>query len=356
MPPSENAVRDAFASQAAACAKRGSPFTSRLCEALGRGLDRSTEVGRRVLAWSGRPDARGDSVPLRLAGGLHALARCGRLPQRLAALYPPAPVPEPEAFEAALAEALRDVEAELSPWLDRSPQTNEPMRAAPLMAGLLAIAAETGGMPVALHEIGASAGLLLVLDRYEHRLGGTTAGGLGSPVVLSPAWEGAAPPSAAPVRVLRRRGSDLAPLDVTDPADRERLLAYVWPDQPDRIARAEAAIGITAGDPPRLDRAEAAAWTEAVIDPEAAEPGAARVLMHAVALQYAPEETVARVAAQAARAGARATDAAPFAWLRFEADPEFDERGSLRLTLWPGGAERVLALGDTHGESLRWLD
>ena len=356
MPPAESAVRDAFVSQAAACTGRGSPFTGRLCEALGRGLDRSTEVGRRVLDWSGRPDARGDSVPLRLAGGLHALARRGRLPPRVAALYPPASVPEPEALGAALGEALRDAEDELLPWLDRPPQTNEPMRAAPLMAGLLAIAAETGGMPVTLFEVGASAGLLLVLDRYEHRLGGTIAGSPGAPVVLSPAWEGTQPPSGAPVRVLRRHGSDLDPLDVADPADRERLLAYVWPDQPDRIARVEAAIGVAASDPPRLDRAEAAAWTEAVIDPGAAEAGSVRVLMHAVALQYAPEETVARVAAQAARAGARATGAAPFAWLRFEADPEFGEQGSLRLTLWPGGAERVLALGDTHGEKLSWLD
>ncbi len=86
-----------------------------------------------------------------------------------------------------------------------------------------------------------------------------------------------------------------------------------------------------------------------MVDPGAAEPGSVRVLMHAVALQYAPEETVAR-------AGAWATGAAPFAWLRFEADPEFGEQGSLRLTLWPGGTERVLALGDTHGERLRWLD
>ena len=120
MSQAESAVRAAFTSQAAACAERGSPFTGRLCEALGRGLDRSTEVGRRVLDWSGRPDARGDSVPLRLAGGLHALVRRSRVP-RLAGLYPPAAVPEPEALEAALAEALRGAEAELLPWLDRPP-------------------------------------------------------------------------------------------------------------------------------------------------------------------------------------------------------------------------------------------
>ena len=175
MTPAETAVRDAFAAQAKACAERGSPFTGLLCEALGHSLDRSTEVGRRVLDWPGRPDARGDSVPLRLAAGLHALVRRGRVP-RLAALYPPNSPPEAEALRVALAEAVADAEADLLPWLDLPPQTNEPMRSGPLMAGLLAVAAETGGLPLALHEIGASAGLVLVLDRYGHRLGCATAG------------------------------------------------------------------------------------------------------------------------------------------------------------------------------------
>ena len=98
MTPAETAVREAFSAQAQACAGRGSPFTGLLCDVLGRSLDRSTEVGRRVLDWPGRPDARGDSVPLWLAGGLHALVRRGRVP-RLAALYPPNPAPRREALE-----------------------------------------------------------------------------------------------------------------------------------------------------------------------------------------------------------------------------------------------------------------
>jgi hypothetical protein len=351
LPP--DAARDAFAAQAAACRARGSPFTGLLCEALGRVLDHSTTVGRRVLDWSGRPDARGDSVPLRLAAGLHALVRRGRLPQ-LAAVWPPHPLPRSRILEAALAEVLLEAGPDLLPWLDHAPQTNEPMRSAPLMAGLLAIAVATGGRPFSLHEIGASAGLMLVLDRYEHCLGGATFGTPGARVRIEPDWEGGAPPEA-PVHVMRHSGCDLNPLDVTRPADRERLLAYVWPDQPERLARVETAIGIAAADPPRLDRADAADWTEAALDPAAVEPGVARVLMHAVALQYAPEETRTRIAAHAAQVGAKATELSPFAWLRFEADPAYNEQGSLRLTLWPDGSERVLALGDTHAERLRWL-
>ncbi|WP_043832644.1 DUF2332 domain-containing protein [Muricoccus aerilatus] len=354
MTSTEAAVREAFAAQARACTERGSPFTATLCETLGRLLDSSTEVGRRVLGWSGRPDARGDSVPLRLAAGLHALVRRGRLPH-LAALYPPHPLPGAAPLERALSEALSDAESDLLPWLDHPPQTNEPMRSAPLMAGLLVIAAETGGLPLALHEAGASAGLVLVLDRYEHHLGGVTAGRPGSPVTIRPAWQGGPPPAIPAPRILRRQGCDLDPLDVTAEADRERLLAYVWPDQADRLARVEAAIDLAAAEAPRIERADAAAWAEETLDPQGGEEGVARVLVHAVALQYAPAETVARLAAHAARVGAGATERSPFAWLRFEADPAFGERGSLRLTLWPGGKERVLALGDTHAEALEWL-
>jgi hypothetical protein len=227
------------------------------------------------------------------------------------------------------------------------------MRSAPLMAGLLTMARETEGLRLALYEVGASAGLILVLDRYCHQLGGTAAGAPDSPVVIAPRWEGPSPPQAL-VRISHRQGSDLEPLDVRDPGDRERLLAYIWADQVDRLARVEAAIEIAAADPPQLDRAEAGAWTERTLDP-APEAGIARVLMHAVAMQYAGEDTRARIAAHATRVGERATARAPFAWLRFEADPDFDDQGSLRRTLWPGGREEVLALGDTHGEQLRWL-
>jgi len=346
----EDAVRDAFRRQAESSLARGSPFTALLSKTLSRILDRQTEVGRRVLEWPGRPDARGDSVPLRLAGGLNALVRRGRLP-RLAVLYPPHRLPEEEALASALVDALGDAEGGLLPWLDQPPQTNEPLRSAPLMAGLLVIASRTKGKPLALYEAGASAGLLLVLDRYSYRLGETAAGDQASPVVVAPNWEGTWPRATA-FTIQRRKGSDLHPLNVTKEEDRERLLAYIWPDQPERLARVEAAIALAAQDPPRIDRAEAASWVERTIDP-APEPGIVRVLMHAVALQYAPEETQSRVAAHAARVGEQATDEAPFAWLRFEADSE-NEEGRLRLNLWPTGEEAELAVGDTHAERLRW--
>src|SRR3712207_5577927 len=190
----EATIREAFVEQAGACAERGSPFTSRLCEALAHVLDRSTAIGRRVLDWPGRPDARGDSVPLRLAGGLHALVRRGSLPG-LAMLYPPHPLPDLGSLESALSEVLPKADDTLLPWLDLPPQTNEPMRSAPLMGGLLA-AADTGRPPLAPYEPAPSAGPLPVPHPYQHPPGSPPAGTPRPPVTIHPAWHRRPPPRA----------------------------------------------------------------------------------------------------------------------------------------------------------------
>ena len=72
---SEAEVREAFALQGAICTAAGAPFTGRVCRLLGERLDRSLAIGRRVLDWPGVPTHDGDALALRLAGGLHALAR-----------------------------------------------------------------------------------------------------------------------------------------------------------------------------------------------------------------------------------------------------------------------------------------
>jgi hypothetical protein len=286
------------------------------------------------------------SMPCRCGSrGLHALVRRGRLPG-LARLYPPAAPPETEELWAEVATALG--RADLDPWLDLPPQTNEVGRSAVLMAGLLVVAARTR-LPLALYELGASAGLNLNLDRYAHRLGMTVAGEADSPLMLAPEWEGPSPP-AAPVRVVRRRGVDLNPLDVTSDRDRDRLLAYVWPDQTERLRRAERAIELARAAPPPIDRGDAALWVETRLSPEP-EPGVARVLFHSVAFQYFPESTRRRIVERVAAVGGTATADAPFAWLRFEF-----EGGAHRLTLalWPGGAEEILAEATAHASRVRW--
>lgn len=343
----EAAVRLAFRRQAGWCRELRSPLTALVCDLAAERLDRSIPLGQRILDWPAQPGAGADALALRLAGGLHALARRGH--SGLAPCYPPHPLPGAAAMWDAMQAALAD--PALAPWLDRVPQTNEVARSAALMAGLLVVAAETG-LPLALHELGASAGLNLLPDRYDIVLGGVQAGTPGSAVVLRPEWTGPPPPSA-PVQVVRRRGVDLTPLRVQDPADQERLRAYVWPDQPARVARLEGALDIAAKDPPVVDTGDAADWTEANIL-LAPEPGVVRVLMHSVAFTYFPAPAQARIAAHLAAAGRRATTAAPLAWLRFEPPPGQLAPPSLRLQMWPGGTNRLLAVGGAHVHWIRW--
>jgi hypothetical protein len=297
-----------------------------------------------VLDWPGQGDPFADALPLRLTGGLHALVRRGDAPG-LAACYPPKPTPGDEALWAALAPVL--AEPDLLPWLESAPQTNEVGRSAVLMAGLLVVA-ERFGQPVELLELGASAGLNLVLDRYGYDLGGVGAGDARSPLRLEPQWAGP-PPPAAPVTVARRRGVDLHPLDAR--RDGDRLLAYVWPDQARRLAQLEAALAIAAADPPEVEPGDAAEWLEARLA-EPREAGVTRVVLHSIAFQYFPEEAKRRIERALAEAGAAAAAEGPLAWLRYEHDG--GERISLRLRTWPG-EESLLAHGHPHGSKVEWL-
>ena len=340
------AVREGFREQARWCERLGSPFTARLCAVLAERLDPDTALGARVLEWPG--ETMRDALALRLCGALHALVRAGKAPE-LAALYPPAPMPSDEALAAALSSVLVERAAWLDPWLDGAPQTNEVGRSAVLMSGLLVLA-ERFGLPLRLFELGSSAGLNLQLDRYGYALGGTSAGRRGSPVQLEPEWKGPPPPEAE-VRIAGRAGVDLNPVDPV--AERERLLAYIWPDQARRLAQIAAALDMAAADPPPVERGDAAEWLERQLAVEP-EPGVCRVVLHSVAFQYFPPDVQQRIKARLAQAGSQASDKAPLAWLRLEKlaeDPHF----SLRLRTWPGDG-KVLAWSHPHGSWIEWLN
>ncbi len=347
LPP---AIAAAFVAQARFCRRFGAPLTGAVCEAAAEACDETSLTGRKLAAWPG--DAMADALMMRFTGGCNAMVRVGRAPA-LAPFYPPAPTPELPALVAALRALLADpaLDAELAGWLAGPPQTNEVARSGVLMPGLMTVAARTR-LPIRLFELGCSAGLNLNLDRFGYRLGEAIAGDAASPVQLAPGWTGP-PPPAATVTLLSRRGVDINPLDATDPAVRERLLAYVWPDQGERVARAEAALALAAAHPPAIDRGDAADWLEREVAPQ---PGSVAVVQHSIAFQYFPPASQARIAAHLA--GLAASADAPVAWLRYEMDdPAKPELPTLRLTLWQGGppTELLLARAHPHGTFVEWL-
>ncbi len=344
----EAAIREHFVHQAAACDALGSPFTARLCRALSVVLDRGTKTGARVLDWEGH--TREDALSLRLCGGLHALVLSGA-DGRLAEIYPPN-----EADEAAILDVLPEAIARnddrLLAALGNAPQTNEIARSGMLLPGFLTIARETG-LPLALHEIGSSAALNLLFNRFHYRYGDAEWGDPASPVRLAPEVRGKPVPLDGPLKVASRNGSDIAPVDIAVDADRLRLRSYIWADQTARLERLDAAISVAATTPFSLEKADAADFVK---DRLASRPaGAAFVLFHSIMWQYMPEATKVSIGAELASAGRAATLGAPIAWLRMEPVSTADKYATLSLTLWPGGETRHLARCDYHGRWIEWI-
>ena len=338
----EPANRAAFDIQAGYCTAMDAPITARVCTALADALDRDSETGRRVLDWSGEPVA--DALALRLVGGLHALHRAGVDPA-LSAVFAGAES-DPVRVTAILKATLFALDAALLPWLDGPPQTNEAARSAGMMTGILHLA-ERYGPRFEVLEIGSSAGLNLLIDRYRFDLGCVTVGPDSSPVTIRPEWRGAPPPSA-PVEIESTRGVDIQPVDVADPVAAARLEAYVWVDAVERQARLATAIAMVREGGVDLVEGDAADWVEAQL----AEPqpkGVTRVLMHSVVWQYLPPASRERIRVAMDTAGARATAERRLGWVMMEPNRDL-HRHEVRVRGWPGErAIELVALTHAHG-------
>ena len=339
-------VAEAFLSQAASCQALGSTFTARLLGLCARWLDGDTAVGARIAAWPGEIGPNGASVPLRLAGTLNLLRLSGDA--HLAAVWPPSDVDD-NALWGAVESVLRDRSAAVLAGLDSPPQTNEVRRSAALILAAHWLAERTG-LPLVLSELGASAGLNLMFDHFAMATPEGPRGAEKAALHLTPDWRGGPPPAPTPFQVFERRGVDLSPVDPASVDGRRRLIAYIWPDQPHRIALTEAALEI-ANAP--VDRGDAVDWLATRLTPR---PGHLHLVYHTIAWQYFPAATQARGAALMAEAGGAATADAPLARLSVEADGQEPGAGIV-LHLWDGSRPDGMAvpLGriDYHG---RWID
>ncbi len=233
-------------------------------------------------------------------------------------------------------------------------QTNEVGRSAALLAGLTQIAHDTG-LPVRLLEIGASAGLNLLVDRFAHPLpDGRVLGAPGSAVHLGGSFLGRPLPPAGP-EIIERRGCDPAPVDPCSTEGRLTLTSYVWADQRDRLERLRAALTVAAAHPVPVERSGAGAFLERELG--SSRPGVVTVVWHSVVRQYLSPHERDRVDAALAAAGRQASVRAPLAHLALEPTaPAGGAHGSFALTLtsWPRGRTRVLADCGGHGPPIVW--
>jgi hypothetical protein len=167
--------------------------------------------------------------------------------------------------------------------LARATQTNEPARCAALLPALAMIEG-----PLALVEVGASAGLCLYPDRYSYEFDGRPVAPRRS-VHLRCRTSGPVPVPDDVPDVVARIGIDLNPLDVTDPDDLAWLRALVWPGAvgAERLDRLDAAAAVAAQDPPTLLTGD---LVDRLPDALALVPdGATPVVLHTAVLPYLPE-------------------------------------------------------------------
>jgi hypothetical protein len=304
------------------------------------------------------PDGPGTvgSVPaLRLMAALHHLVLTGRAPE-LARHYPSAGGREgPEGAWAAARATIEGDLAEVRRLATRTVQTNEPGRCAALYGALLRLA-ERHGLPLRLLEIGSSAGLNLNPDRYRYVVEGRPLGDPESPLTWEEPWIGLPLPdpwrAERSLRFAARRASDIAPLEVSSEEGAANALSYIWPDEPERLARVRLAIEITRARPVTVERAGAADWLAARL----AEPPERllTVVWESVMRQYLSEEEKVALESHLEEAGARAGEANPLAWVALDAAGGHLSDFQLACRTWPGGEHEVWADCGYHGPPVRW--
>jgi len=304
-----------------------------------------------MVDWPGDLGPNGDSVPLRLAGTLHALVLEG-IDETLSSVYPPNHTDiSDNALWSAVEGAIERNGIFVSQRLKNAPQTNEVRRSNILLPGFMEITEVTGLSNFVMSEVGASAGLNLIWDKYFYTLAGEKWGDETSRIHLEPDWSGR-PPIFHDIKVTGRAGCDLNPLLLDDEPQRRRLMSYVWPDQEDRISRTKSAIELYRKSGATVKPTDAIPWLKQRLSERY--EGSVHVIYNTIAWQYLPAEKQKEGHTLIQSAGEKATPEAPLAWLSFEADG--NEPGAvLKLTIWPSGEKRELARADFHGRWVKWL-
>jgi hypothetical protein len=318
-----------------------------LYEALALAVSRDAEM--LALAAASSP---GQPPPNLLFGAVHLLLLRGER-DPLARHYPsltPRPDPPDAAWPRFRAFCLERAETIATILSTRRVQTNEVGRCATLYPCFAWIAARVGS-PLALVEIGSSAGLNLAWDRYRYRFGDARPiGEVGSPVVIRSAWRGGRSPPlpARPPPVAWRAGTDLHPVDPADPEQGLWLRALVWPEHRERAALLAAALEVARAAPQRVVRGDGVSLLPALLEEVPA--GAAPCIFHTHALYQFPEDRQ-RLRALVDRVG-RERDI-----VLLGAEEDRPLPALARAVLWRGGRRsgELLARAHGHGAWIEWV-
>lgn len=285
-------------------------------------------------------DLRWD-VPLRLFGGVHYLELAGVEPYALSGDWPD--------FRSAL-ETQREFLARFV--REQAVQTNEVQRCYALLPAFLELARSSGAEAVDLVELGPSAGLNLLWDRYAYAY---RAGRWGSSELLLSGVEYEPVPREAlerRVAVRRRTGIDLEPVDVTTEHGARLLHAFLWPGRVERAQRLRTAIRILRREPPTLVRGDYVELLPSAL--AGRDEDALTIVFQTASTGYIGRERRAELRELLEAAGREG----PLGWISTRAVEELeedrDDSYELEVAHWPGGSRRLLLRCDFHGSWLRW--
>jgi hypothetical protein len=228
--------------------------------------------------------------------------------------------------------------------LARRTQTNEPARCAILLPALALLP-----QPLALIEVGASAGLTLLFDRYSYDYAGHYLAGSdpGAPTLRCEP-RGPVPLPLRIPSIAWRAGLDLSPLDVTSDDDVRWLSCLVWPGEGDRKQRLAAAITSARHDPPTVYRDDLLTGLPALA--AQAPAGATLVIYHSSVLYQVAPDRREKFGATVRSLGAT--------WLSSEAPgvlPGTSHSSPDELLCVLARDGDPIAFGDSHGTWLQWL-
>ncbi len=238
--------------------------------------------------------------------------------------------------------------------MTHSVQTNEVGRCAVLVPAFGLVAAQTKRQPLTMIEIGSSAGLTLLWDRYHYRYGeGLECGDPDSPVRIECSLRGEmrpAIPEQLP-KIAFRTGIDLSPIDINNGENVQWLRALVWPDNQKRARQLEPAIRLVMQVPPRIITGNALDLLPSLIDkvPEKAP----LCIYHSFTLTLASREPREKLHSLLAKASKRRD--LFLVWIEWPADSETPLLG---LAQFSDGVktEKILARCHSHGEWLEWMN
>lgn len=256
------------------------------------------------------------------------------------------------ALKGFVAERRQEVAALMT---SRRTQTNEVGRCSSLVPAF-----PTG--PVALIEVGASAGLCLLLDKYRYDYGERQIGDVMSSVRLRCTLQGKGRPPLALPEVVWRRGLDIAPVDLNNPQSVRWLMACVWPDHTERRERLLAAMDVWMQHQPLVRVGDLVKDLPQTIGD--APQDATLVIFHSAVLPYvSPEQRQAFVETLVEHSKNR-----DIVWISNEGRgllPQFDSLGrpierirfQLARTVIRAGqmSARLLAIAHAHGTEMEWL-